>query len=510
MRSMWARVGRGPKLGEGTARTLVSQPCEMSVVVRGTDMLRASQMAGGQWIMEFMVKRQNVSVALVVDDEPDILMLYGMSLQRMNVEAVMVSTLQEALDKLEGGESFGFCITDLRLPDGSGLELVSAIQRIGLNLPVAVVTAYGEVQAAVEALKAGAFDFVTKPISLERLREMVHHGLRLSSSTSAKPGPAVSSPHNPLIGDSPPMCLLRDLIAKVARTQAPVFIHGESGTGKELIARTIHQGGPRANGPFVPVNCGAIPADLIESELFGHRKGSFTGAIADKPGLFRAAHGGTLLLDEVADLPLAVQVRLLRVLQERTVRPVGAVEEVPVDVRVLSASHRNLVELVGKGLFRHDLFYRLNVIQLEVPPLRDHLEDIPALAQHILRSLAEREGTELRTLSPSALSVLQTQDYRGNVRELENLLERAVALSEHVLLTADDLLIANPPQLQGVPAWSATQGADSGPDGLLSTESILKVLDAHRWNRTRAAEALGLTLRQLRYRLAKIENPSAQ
>ncbi|GAB3192648.1 hypothetical protein GCM10027292_32890 [Hydrogenophaga aquatica] len=294
--------------------------------------------------------------------------MYELSLARIGVGVAAAASVQEAVRTLKDAGRFDFCITDLRLPDGNGLDLVRHIQQRALDLPVAVVTAYGDVQAAVEALKAGAFDFVTKPLSPARLREIVDHALRLS------PGAVASKPNGekpgsaPLVGESPPMQALRKLVGKVARTQAPVFIHGESGTGKELIARLVHQQGPRACAPFVPVNCGAIPSELIESELFGHRKGSFTGAMADKPGLFRAAHGGTLFLDEVAELPLAVQVKLLRVLQERAVRPVGAVEEEHVDVRVLSASHKDLSTLVQAGQFRHDLYYRLNVIQIDVPP----------------------------------------------------------------------------------------------------------------------------------------------
>lgn len=440
-----------------------------------------------------MVKRRDNPLALLIDDEPDILALYEMSLLRLGVEAVTALTYADALRLLESGQDFSLCITDLRLPDGNGMDLVHHIQQRSMDLPVAVVTAYGDVQSAVDALKAGAFDFVTKPMSLERLREIAGHALRLSSGVQVKP--VAGHQAGSLIGHSPAMQTLRGLIGKVARTQAPVFIHGESGTGKELIARTIHQEGSRAHGPFVPVNCGAIPADLIESELFGHRKGSFTGAVGDKPGLFRAAHGGTLFLDEVADLPLAAQVRLLRVLQERAVRPVGAVEEEPVDVRVLSASHRNLAELVQSGKFRHDLFYRLNVIQLDVPPLREHPEDIPALAGHILKGLALRDGRSVPVLEPLALNALQRHGYPGNVRELENMLERAVAMSEGSEITTTDLRLVNDIDSGVLPTDKVVDA---------SSETILKTLQAHRWNRTRAADALGLTLRQLRYRLGKM------
>lgn len=450
-----------------------------------------------------MVRRNGDSCALVIDDEPDILSLYELSLERVGVRVVAAASLAEAMQALKEPARFNFCITDLRLPDGNGLELVRHIQHRALELPVAVVTAYGDVQAAVEALKAGAFDFVTKPLSPGRLREIVDHALRLApggvmadQATQGKPA------QDPLIGTSPPMQALRRLIGKVARTQAPVFIHGESGTGKELIARLIHQQGPRAGNPFVPVNCGAIPSELIESELFGHRKGSFTGASADKPGLFRAAHGGTLFLDEVAELPLAVQVKLLRVLQERAVRPVGAVEEAHVDVRVLSASHKDLSALVQAGQFRHDLYYRLNVIQVDVPPLRDRVEDIPALASGILQRLALRDGSPALTLTQDAMAALQTHTFRGNVRELENLLERSVALADGLELGVNDLFLAQQatkPQGSLDPAGEPDMAA-----GEPSPRTILKVLEAHRWNRTRAAEALGMTLRQLRYRLGKM------
>lgn len=442
--------------------------------------------------------------ALVIDDEPDILSLYELSLERVGVRVVAAASLAEAMQALKEPARFNFCITDLRLPDGNGLELVRHIQQRALELPVAVVTAYGDVQAAVEALKAGAFDFVTKPLSPGRLREIVDHALRLAQggvmadqATQGKPT------QDPLIGTSPPMQALRRLIGKVARTQAPVFIHGESGTGKELIARLVHQQGPRAGNPFVPVNCGAIPSELIESELFGHRKGSFTGATADKPGLFRAAHGGTLFLDEVAELPLAVQVKLLRVLQERAVRPVGAVEEEHVDVRVLSASHKDLSALVQAGQFRHDLYYRLNVIQVDVPPLRDRVEDIPALASCILQRLALRDGCPALTLTQDAMAALQTHTFRGNVRELENLLERAVALADGLELGVDDIFLAQQAAKTKLAPATAPDAYDWAA-GDPSPGTILKVLEAYRWNRTRAAEALGMTLRQLRYRLGKM------
>jgi len=443
-------------------------------------------------------------LALVVEDEPDIATLYEMGLERFGVRALCVGSVKEALAALANPHDVGFCITDLRLPDGSGLDVVRHIQTQSMEVPVAVVTAYGDVEAATGALKAGAFDFVTKPISLPRLKELVEHALRLKPILAVMDDLAAIGTGT-LVGNSLPMQGLRKLVGKVARTQAPVFIHGESGTGKELIARRIHHQGPRTAAPFVPVNCGAMPPDLIESELFGHRKGSFTGAVSDKPGLFRAAHGGTLFLDEVAELPLPVQVKLLRVLQERAVRPVGAVEEEAVDVRVLSASHKNLAELVQVGKFRHDLFYRLNVIQIDVPPLRVRADDIPLLVNSILQRLAERDGIPVPSLSLDALQALQAYDFPGNVRELENLLERCVALSDGGVLDAEHLMLdaARPFSTEFRP--SVFPEMHETTSGEPSTAQILQVLEAHRWNRTRAAEALGMTLRQLRYRLAKLQ-----
>jgi two-component system response regulator PilR (NtrC family) len=348
-------------------------------------------------------------------------------------------------------------------------------------------------------MKLGAFDFLTKPLELKALRELVVNALspRAEAAAAAPPGRA-------LIGASPAMAQLRAQIAKLARSQAPVFIHGESGTGKEVIARLIHAQGPRAEGPFVPVNCGAISPELMESEFFGHRKGAFTGAAADKPGLFQAASGGTLFLDEVADLPLPMQVKLLRAIQEKAVRPVGAAGEEAVDVRILSASHRDLAQLVAQGRFRQDLFFRINVITLAVPPLRQRREDIPALAAHILARLGERDGTAPRHLAPCALDLVCQQPLAGNVRELENLLERACALCDGEEIRAADLQLPAAEGLAAPPTGSGSHDpapppADSDPE----RATILRTLDETRWNRSEAARRLGLTLRQLRYRLEK-------
>lgn len=432
--------------------------------------------------------------ALIVDDEPDILTLLGISLERMGVQPHPAATLGEALQALTEAR-FDFCLTDLRLPDGDGLILVRHIQQHAPGLPVAVITAHGDMQSAIDALKSGAFDFVNKPLDLGRLRGMVETALRLRPPRLDDDGDAGSAR---LIGNAPIMRELRAQIAKVARSQAPVFIQGESGTGKEVIARLIHELGPRSEAPFVPINCGAIPAELMESELFGHRKGSFTGATADKQGLFQAAQGGTLFLDEVADLPLAVQVKLLRALQERAVRPVGATREEAVDVRVISASHKHLAQRVQDGSFRQDLFYRLNVIQLNAPALREHPEDLATLTEVILQRLAERDGRTPARLSPEALRALQGHAFPGNVRELENILERAVALGDGALIGVEDLSFGQAP---GLPA--ATQMPTSASLDDEST-NIMQALESHRWNRTRAAEALGMSLRQLRYRLEKM------
>jgi two-component system response regulator PilR (NtrC family) len=376
---------------------------------------------------------------------------------------------------------------------------------------VAVITAFGSIETAIRALKLGAFDFVTKPIELKVLRELVRHALKLQPSGSSETAPdaLANTGERELVGRSPAMTQLRTLVEKFARNQAPVFIHGESGTGKEVIARLIHRLGGRATGPFVPVNCGAIPPELMESEFFGHRKGSFTGASADKDGLFQAASGGTLFLDEVADLPLSMQVKLLRAIQERAVRPVGAQSEQAVDVRILSASHRDLAKLVSENRFRQDLYFRINVLALHVPPLRERLEDIPDLVAHLLARLAERDGTPVHTLSSGTLSVLRQYSFPGNVRELENLLERACALAENNEISAEDLgidltALGNRPLMDTVPAKNESEAIDDMEE--ISDDEraqVLKALDETRWNRTVAARKLGMTLRQLRYRLQK-------
>ena len=434
---------------------------------------------------------------LVVDDEDDIRELIELSLLRMGLSCDTAASVGEALQRLDAGR-YRLCLTDMRLPDGDGLDIVARIQQHHAGLPVAVISAFGSVDTAIRALKLGAFDFVTKPVELKALRALVHNAIRLDQP--AVPG---ADAERRLIGRSPAIEQLRGQVARLARSQAPVFIHGESGTGKEVIARMIHALGPRASGPFVPVNCGAIPPELMESEFFGHLRGSFSGAHADKPGLFRAAQGGTLFLDEVAELPLAMQVKLLRVLQERAVRPVGAHAEEAVDVRILSASHRDLAARVADGRFRQDLFYRINVITLHVPPLRERPEDIDELAAHILTRLAARDGGPPRRLSSCALAALRAHAFPGNVRELENLLERACALADGPEITALDVTAeAAPSSVPPAATLRPLPGAVAAQEDA-EREQILRTLDETRWNRSEAARRLGLTLRQLRYRLQK-------
>ncbi|UYB53349.1 sigma-54 dependent transcriptional regulator [Xanthomonas sp. AM6] len=453
--------------------------------------------------------------ALVVDDERDIRELLVLTLGRMGLRISTAANLAEARELL-ASNPYDLCITDMRLPDGNGIELVSEIARHYPRTPVAMITAFGSMDLAVEALKAGAFDFVSKPVDIHVLRGLVKHALELNNAERAAPPPAPPEQASRLLGASTAMDALRATIAKVARSQAPVYILGESGVGKELVARTIHEQGARAAGPFVPVNCGAIPAELMESEFFGHKKGSFTGAHADQAGLFQAAHGGTLFLDEVAELPLPMQVKLLRAIQEKSVRPVGAATEVPTDVRILSATHKDLADLVADGRFRHDLYYRINVIELRVPPLRERGGDLPQLAAAILARLAKSHGRITPLLSPSALDALNRYAFPGNVRELENILERALAMAEDDQISAADLHLPQP----GNSARAAAEAAPALPPGVVDIDptssalpsyieqleraAIQKALEENRWNKTRTAAQLGITFRALRYKLKKL------
>ncbi|WP_120996951.1 sigma-54-dependent Fis family transcriptional regulator [Stutzerimonas urumqiensis] len=435
--------------------------------------------------------------ALIIDDEPDIRELLEITLGRMKLDTRSARNVKEAREWL-ARESYDLCLTDMRLPDGTGLDLVQYIQQHHAQTPVAMITAYGSVETAIAALKAGAFDYLTKPVDLERLRELVSSALRLKT-VRAETAPGDSR----LLGESPPMKALRKQITKLARSQAPVYISGESGSGKELVARLIHEQGSRGDRPFIPVNCGAIPSELMESEFFGHRKGSFTGAIDDKQGLFQAAHGGTLFLDEVADLPLPMQVKLLRAIQEKAIRAVGGHQESLVDVRILCATHKDLAAEVEAGRFRQDLYYRLNVIELRVPPLRERREDIGMLADAVLARLTE--GGPAARLSPEALEKLRSYRFPGNVRELENMLERAYTLCDGDEIAASDLRFSDAP------------GSDRGETGDLSKidnledhledierKLIMQALEETRWNRTAAAQRLGLSFRSMRYRLKKL------
>jgi two-component system, NtrC family, response regulator PilR len=444
----------------------------------------------------------NKAQALVVDDESDILDLLKMTLARMDIRALTAMTLMDAKHQLERNR-FDLCLTDMSLPDGNGIDLIRHISQHYPELPVAMITAHGNLESAVAAMKAGACDFVAKPVDLQLLRQLVGSALKLRAASAGSDSPAAGTPR--LIGDSRTMEQIRQMIGKLARNHAPVFITGESGTGKELAARLIHALGPRATGPFVAVNCGAIPQDLIESELFGHKKGSFTGAVSDKEGLFQAASGGTLFLDEVADLPLPAQVKLLRAVQEKSVRPVGAQQEIPFDARIISASHRDLNLEVDKGHFRQDLFYRINVIELRMPCLRERPQDIRALAAQILNKVARHQRDKApMTLSEAALEALMRYDFPGNVRELENILERATALCDGPLIDLDDLYL---PQSDDPPP-TEVRIDDRLPLenylGEIEKKAILDALDETRWNRTAAAKKLGMTLRSLRYRLAKL------
>ncbi|MEX2481124.1 MAG: sigma-54 dependent transcriptional regulator [Gammaproteobacteria bacterium] len=443
--------------------------------------------------------------ALVVDDEPDIRELLSITLGRMDVDCVTAADIAAA-EGLLREQHFDLCLTDMRLPDGNGLDLVAHVARRYPHLPVAVITAHGNMESAIAALKSGAFDFVTKPVDLKDLRTLVAQALRLGG-TPAKPS-------RTLVGAAPVMDRLRATVAKLARSQAPVYISGESGTGKELVARLIHEQGARAAAAFVPVNCGAIPNELMESELFGHRKGSFSGAIGDKVGLFQAADGGTLFLDEVAELPLHMQVKLLRAIQEKRVRPVGAEEEVAVDCRILCATHKNLAALVERGEFRQDLFYRINVIELHVPPLRERGEDIPLLVEHVLTAKAADLGIAVPSLTADAQAALLAHDFPGNVRELENILERALTLSENDEIRRPDLRLEqaaaaapSPPSAAVEPTQPAAAPAAPELQSYLDDverQRILEALEKTRWNRTKAAKLLGISFRALRYRLHKL------
>ncbi len=441
-----------------------------------------------------MMKKPRV---LLVDDEPDLLDLLEMDLLRMGLDSARAKTVTEAMAQLEKG-GFDLCLTDMRLPDGDGIAIVRHIAERLPQLPVAVITAFGSAENAVAALKAGAFDYVEKPVTPEKVRGLVRSAIRVPETSPPPVG------DRPLVGRSSAMQQVRVLIDKVARSQAPVFITGETGAGKEVAARLIHARGARAEGPFVAVNCGAIPESLMESEFFGCRKGAFTGADADREGFFQAARGGTLFLDEVVELPLAMQVKLLRAIQEKCVRRVGGVAEEAVDARLISASHQDLQAAVNQGRFRHDLYYRLNVIALRMPPLRERREDLPELTSHVLARLCAASRRAAPEVEAAALEALARYDFPGNVRELENILERALALSDGARIGRDDLLLA--------PMEETQEGGGEGqPEGGLQAfldaaerKAILDALARTGRNKTAAARLLGVTFRSLRYRLERL------
>jgi two-component system response regulator PilR (NtrC family) len=447
---------------------------------------------------------------LIIDDEADILELLELTLLRMGLEVERASCVKEAIERLQS-QTYDLCLTDMRLPDGTGIDVVKHISQHCADLPVAVITAHGNTENAVAALKAGAFDYVAKPVSLEQLRTLVKSALSLPQGPAAKSSEGGSS----LLGESQAIQQVRTLVEKLGRSEAPVYISGESGSGKELAARLIHENGARRDKPFVPVNCGAIPDTLVESELFGYRKGAFTGANEDRDGFFQAAHGGTLFLDEIAELPLHTQVLLLRAIQERRVRKVGATQEEPVDVRIICATNQSLAGMVEAGRFRRDLYYRLNVVDLTMPPLRECREDIPVIAAHILQRLSAQSGVAPPRLSAPALEELMAYDFPGNVRELENILERALALSPAAELGPVDLALhriapedeaadaADAAAAEAQPARPADSPLPAYLDQL-EREAILQALGKTGFNRTAAARLLGITFRQLRYRMQRL------
>lgn len=465
---------------------------------------------------------------LIIDDEPDIRELLEITLLRMGLDTMTAGNVADAIDLLKTSPP-DLCLTDMKLPDGTGIDIARFIQQNHPDIPVAVITAYGSMDTAVEALKAGAYDFVSKPVELPKLRDLIQTALKLSKADGGTVVTEQDNDEQNIIGKSQAMHTLRSTIKKLARSQAPVYIHGESGSGKELVSNQIHLESPRREGPFVPVNCGAIPENLMESEFFGHKKGSFTGAVTDKQGLFQAAHKGTLFLDEVADLPLSMQVKLLRAIQERAIKPVGGLEEINVDVRILSATHKSLEHEVAANRFRQDLYYRLNVIKLDVPPLRDRGEDTLLLANFFLTKIADRWQMSAVKLAKTAQQALLTYNFPGNVRELENILERACTLCENNTIHAEDLqlpaadaIVPTPTQQQNwdqtIPIPVTNQPIIAEPIGNNNTlnwapgtnqrderNMIIRALELTRWNRTKAAEMLGMSFRQLRYRIQKYE-----
>jgi len=444
-------------------------------------------------------------LTLIVDDEPDIRELLEITLNRMGIKTCSAEDVRSAKQALQQ-HRFDLCLTDLRLPDGDGIDLLEYIQQSQPTLPVAVISAHGNMDTAIEAMKKGAFDFISKPVDLASLRQLINNALQIAinppqKNTRSKP----SSDSEPLLlGQSQLIIEIRHKIDKLARSQAPVYISGESGAGKELVAKLIHQQSPRKDKPFIAINCGAIPQELMESEFFGHKRGSFTGAISDKKGLFQAADGGTLFLDEVADLPLSLQVKLLRAIQEKKVRPIGEQQEVAVDVRLLSATHKDLALMVQAGNFRQDLYYRINVIELVVPPLRARTEDIPLLTQHLLSKLAQANQYPSPNLSSTALKALKQYSFPGNVRELENILERALALYDGITIEKDDLNLPIHNTLKLAEEYNPAHSSLEDYLEEIEKQAISDALEENRWNKTATAKHLGLSFRSLRYRLKKL------
>lgn len=457
--------------------------------------------------------KASINRVLIVDDEPDIRELLSITLSRMNLETRSAADLFNAKKYIDE-ENYNLCLTDMRLPDGTGIELVKYIQQHKPEIPVAVITAFGSIETAIDSLKAGAFDFVSKPVDLARLRDLVNTALKLENQVKESEQESIQITQG-LIGETPAIKQLRQQINKIARSQAPIYICGESGSGKEIVAKHIHLLGPRKDGAFIAVNCGAIPSELMESEFFGHKKGSFTGAAADKQGLFQAANGGTLFLDEVADLPLAMQVKLLRAIQEKSVRPVGSSHEEAIDVRVLSATHKNLADEVERGNFRQDLFYRINVIQLQVPSLRERSSDIPLLIEYFINKISNEWKIEKPSISKQALQALNDYAFPGNVRELENTLERAITLCDNNQINVEHLQLPNFEKnlaQEDMTTRRAAGVSENLPSGIALEDhlndiekiAILKALDETKWNRTAAAKKLGMSFRSLRYRLKKL------
>ncbi|GAA6135876.1 two-component system response regulator PilR [Oceaniserpentilla sp. 4NH20-0058] len=443
-----------------------------------------------------------MSQILIVDDEPDILELLSMTIHRLGLQCITACSIADAKHQLST-QNFDLCLTDMRLPDGSGLDLVADMQTQHPNTPVVVITAYGSVEVAIEAMKEGAFDFLAKPIELDKLKSVIRTALALDTpETVAKSESLLPN----IIGQSTAIIELKQQIQKVARSHAPVFINGESGSGKELVARAIHQLGPRKDQPFIPVNCGAIPSELMESEFFGHRKGAFTGATQNKDGFFHAANGGTLFLDEVADLPLTMQVKLLRAIQENVVRPVGSENEEKVDIRILSASHKDLHEEVQNQNFREDLFYRLDVINLQVPSLRARQSDIRILTEHIIQRLSDSLGVKDIQLSSDAENALQGYHFPGNIRELENILQRAMTLMDGHVIHLKDLALKSTTSNENSSPLVEFKPGQSLEDYLedIEREILTQTLEQCRWNKTAAAEQLGMSFRSMRYRLKKL------